>query len=64
VSDEDRPKHPSGRPIRDAVEKKLSIIRNPGVGPLVERLRQPLACDLIGFHRTIPHEDDEWLFDK
>lgn len=43
-------KHPSGRPIRRQEVKKLSIYRNPGTGPLVERLRQRPMSGPIGFH--------------
>jgi len=45
-------KHPSGRPIRRPEVKKLSIIRNPGTGPLLERLRQKPMEGPIGFHQA------------
>lgn len=38
------------RPIRRQDVKKLSIIRNPGTGPLIERLRQRPMEGPIGFH--------------
>jgi hypothetical protein len=42
-------RHPSGRPIRRPEVKKLSIIRNPGTGPLLQRLREPTMQGPIGF---------------
>jgi hypothetical protein len=45
--------HPSGRPIRRPEIKKLSIIRNPGTGPLLERLRPSGRLEEVGFHRPI-----------
>ena len=39
------------RPIRRNEVKKLSIIRNPGTGPLLERLREKPMSGPIGFHR-------------
>lgn len=51
--------HPSGRPIRkEHNERKLSITRDPGIGPLIERLKTPEAKDLIGFHRVLPQDDE------
>lgn len=58
----DRFRHPSGRPIRRPEVKRLLILRNPGIGPLVPRLREPEAKDAIGFHRWaigVPDEGDE-----
>lgn len=44
--------HPSGRPLRGRpVPIGQSIIRNPGIGPLVPRLRMGGLKDAIGFHR-------------
>ena len=45
-------KHPSGRPIRPREIKKPGYSRNPGVGPLVERLRPSGRLEgPIGFHK-------------
>ena len=44
-------RHPSGRPIRRPEVKKLSIVRNPGTGPLLERLRPSGRFEVVGFHR-------------
>jgi hypothetical protein len=52
--------HPSGRPIRrDSEPRTLPIMRDPGEGPFLPRLRRPKAQDAIGFHRIWPREDDE-----
>lgn len=56
---DDRHRHPSGRPLRRNEQKKLPIIRNPGIGPLVPRLREPDAKDAIGFHRFVVRDDDD-----
>lgn len=37
------------RPIRRSDVKKLSIVRNPGTGPLLERLREPVRHGQMGF---------------
>lgn len=42
------------RPIRRHDVKKLSIIRNPGTGPLLERLREKPMTGPIGFHSARP----------
>jgi hypothetical protein len=39
------------RPIRSREVKKLSIVRNPGTGPLIERLREKPMQGPIGFTR-------------
>lgn len=57
--DNGRSRHPSGRPVRSPARKALSVYRNPGIGPLVPRLREPEAKDAIGFHRVIVRDDDE-----
>lgn len=51
-------KHPSGRPINRPERKGRSIERNPGIGPLVPRLRAPEAKDAIGFHHFVIKDDD------
>ncbi len=43
-------RHPSGRPIRRPEVKRLSIIRNPGTGALIERLRPTGRLEEIGLH--------------
>jgi hypothetical protein len=43
--------HPSGRPIRRPEVKKLSIIRNPGTGALLERLRPTGRLEEVGLHQ-------------
>lgn len=56
----DRPKHPSGRPIRrDPPQRHLPIWRSPGDGPYLPRLQRPQPKDAIGFHHVRPDEDDE-----
>lgn len=57
----DRPEHPSGRPFRRDVPRKQSILRNPGIGPLTDRLRLPTPTSAIGFHHiaVVRDEDDE-----
>lgn len=52
-------KHPSGRPIRKEEKKGLSIERNPGMGALCPRLRQPEPKDAIGFHHFVIKDEDE-----
>jgi hypothetical protein len=42
------------RPIRRTELKKLSIVRNPGTGPLIERLRDKPMQGPIGFTRPDP----------
>lgn len=49
------------KPIRRQEVKKLSIIRNPGTGPLLDRLRDPPLKGPIGFHKIKPSERDESL---
>jgi len=41
------------RPIRSREVKKLSIVRNPGTGPLLERLRDRPMQGPIGFHQLM-----------
>jgi hypothetical protein len=47
------------RPIRRHEVKKLSIIRNPGTGPLIERLREKPMEGPIGFQPARPVADRE-----
>jgi hypothetical protein len=52
------------RPIRRHDVKKLSIIRNPGTGPLLERLRERPMQGPIGFTRpeaSRSYDDDFWV---
>jgi hypothetical protein len=52
--------HPSGRPVlKEPRERKLPITRNPGIGPLIERLRHPQPKDAIGFHHVSFQDDEE-----
>jgi hypothetical protein len=56
---DDRPKHPSGFPIRESRERKLPFTRIPNDGPLTPRLRLPRPRDAIGFHHLPCDNDDE-----
>lgn len=52
------------RPIRQRDVKKLSIIRNPGTGPLLWRLREPTMQGPIGFHSARPLITDSQELDE
>jgi hypothetical protein len=54
-----RAAHPSGRPIRETNARRLSITRNPGEGPLTERMRHPQPRDAIGFHRLVVRDEED-----
>jgi hypothetical protein len=55
-----RPKHPSGRPIRQQEARKLSITRNPGTGSILERLRPPTGrLEAVGFHHPAKWKNRE-----
>ena len=54
-----REQRPTPRPIRRTIVKGHSIIRNPGTGPLIERLREPERKGPIGFHGAVRTEQPE-----
>jgi hypothetical protein len=59
MSDDRRPKHPSGRPIRRDPYVKLSILRVPLDSAITPRLRNGALKDAIGFHAAVKRDDDE-----
>lgn len=44
-----RPEHPSGRPIREFSERRLSILRPAPIEPHTIGLRRDKRTDAIGF---------------
>ncbi len=54
----DRPKHPSGRPIRHTVWGTETKPRIPRDNYLTPRMQAPRPADAIGFVHQWPWEDD------
>lgn len=59
MSDDRRPKHPSGRPVRRDPYVKLSILRVPLDSAVTPRLRSGALKDAIGFPLSKQDDDEE-----
>lgn len=56
-----KPKHPSGKPVRQIAAKPLSMYRQPLEGPITPRLQIPPKAFEMGFHsafRPLPDDDE------
>ena len=59
MSDDRRPKHPSGRPVRRDPYVKLAILRVPLDSAVTPRLRSGSLKDAIGFPLSKRDDDEE-----
>jgi hypothetical protein len=54
-----RHQHPSGRPIREQIIKRLSFTRTPFDEPLTPGLRKPPIANAIGFTARLAGDPDD-----
>ncbi len=54
----DRPQHPSKRPIRHEQKRGRGFWNMPLTGPATPRLSQPQPKDAIGFHHIVVKDDE------
>jgi hypothetical protein len=55
-----RPQHPSGRPIREPIVKRLGFTRRPFDEPLSPGLQRHRNISAIGFTANLTEERDDW----